>query len=95
MTRKDSVVFDKDDADTLDFVCAAANLRATIFGIANESRFTIKGRLVDSLRVCINKMDVWVDGGHTHMCLFSCSHGGQYYSSHCYHQCCYCRIGYH
>ncbi|KAK7530064.1 ubiquitin-activating enzyme E1 3 [Phyllosticta citricarpa] len=34
--------FDKDDADTLDFVAAAANLRSYIFGIENKSKFDIK-----------------------------------------------------
>ncbi|KAJ4991303.1 Ubiquitin-activating enzyme E1-like protein [Stagonosporopsis vannaccii] len=34
--------FDKDDADTLDFVVASANLRASIFGIEMRSKFDIK-----------------------------------------------------
>lgn len=34
--------FDKDDADTLDFVAAAANIRSTVFGIENKSKFDIK-----------------------------------------------------
>jgi ubiquitin-like 1-activating enzyme E1 B len=34
--------FDKDDADTLDFVVASANLRASIFGIEPRSKFDIK-----------------------------------------------------
>lgn len=34
--------FDKDDADTLDFVVASANLRASIFGIDMRSKFDIK-----------------------------------------------------
>lgn len=36
------IVFDKDDADALDFVVAAANLRAACFGIELKSRFDIK-----------------------------------------------------
>ncbi|KKA29342.1 hypothetical protein TD95_001943 [Thielaviopsis punctulata] len=36
------ITFDKDDQDTLDFVAAAANLRAHVFGIALKSRFDIK-----------------------------------------------------
>lgn len=36
------LVFDKDDVDTLDFVAASANLRATIFGIEPQSKFDIK-----------------------------------------------------
>ncbi|KAF8964605.1 E1 ubiquitin-activating protein uba2 [Entomortierella lignicola] len=34
--------FDKDDAETLDFVTATANLRAHIFGIEEKSRFQVK-----------------------------------------------------
>lgn len=34
--------FDKDDPDALDFVTAAANLRATVFGIENKSRWDVK-----------------------------------------------------
>ncbi|GAB1208383.1 hypothetical protein APSETT445_007131 [Aspergillus pseudonomiae] len=45
-TTKDDVkpilVFDKDDVDTLDFVTASANLRATIFGIEPKSKFDTK-----------------------------------------------------
>ncbi|KAL4990124.1 hypothetical protein BDW68DRAFT_155100 [Aspergillus falconensis] len=36
------LVFDKDDVDTLDFVTASANLRATIFGIEPKSKFDTK-----------------------------------------------------
>ncbi|OLL21694.1 Ubiquitin-activating enzyme E1-like [Neolecta irregularis DAH-3] len=34
--------FDKDDADTLDFVAATANIRSHIFGIEKKSKFEIK-----------------------------------------------------
>jgi ubiquitin-like 1-activating enzyme E1 B len=34
--------FDKDDEDALNFVTAAANIRAHIFGIQPESRFKVK-----------------------------------------------------
>lgn len=37
-----TITFDKDDADTLDFVAAAANLRSIIFGIEAKSKFDIK-----------------------------------------------------
>ena len=37
------LTFDKDDDDTLDFVLATANLRATAYGIANKTRFQVKG----------------------------------------------------
>lgn len=36
------LTFDKDDVDTLDFVAAAANLRAAIFHIELNSKFEIK-----------------------------------------------------
>lgn len=36
------LTFDKDDVDTLDFVTATANLRATIFHIDNKSKFDTK-----------------------------------------------------
>lgn len=35
--------FDKDDDDTLDFVVAAANLRASAFDIESQTRFQVKG----------------------------------------------------
>lgn len=35
--------FDKDDDDTLDFVVAAANLRASAFEIESQTRFQVKG----------------------------------------------------
>lgn len=38
------LTFDKDDVDTLDFVAAAANLRAAIFHIETNSKFEIKRR---------------------------------------------------
>lgn len=38
-----AVDFDKDDEDAMDFVAAATNLRAHIFGIPLNSRFKIKG----------------------------------------------------
>jgi len=37
-----SLEFDKDDEDTLDFVTAASNLRSAIFGIPEQSRWTVK-----------------------------------------------------
>ena len=37
-----SISFDKDDDDTMDFVAAAGNLRAIIFGIKPKSKFDIK-----------------------------------------------------
>jgi len=36
------LVWDKDDAPAMDFVCAAANIRAAIFNIQTNSRFQVK-----------------------------------------------------
>jgi ubiquitin-like 1-activating enzyme E1 B len=40
--ESEEISFDKDDAETLDFVAAAANLRAACFAIELKSRFDIK-----------------------------------------------------
>ncbi|CZT51274.1 probable NEDD8-activating enzyme E1 catalytic subunit [Rhynchosporium secalis] len=42
VTDEPSIIFDKDDEDTLDFVTASANLRSIVFGIETKSRFDIK-----------------------------------------------------
>ncbi|KAI0070738.1 hypothetical protein K474DRAFT_1669734 [Panus rudis PR-1116 ss-1] len=39
---EDTISFDKDDDDTLDFVTAAANLRAAAYGIPGKSRWEVK-----------------------------------------------------
>ncbi|KLO06151.1 hypothetical protein SCHPADRAFT_1002503 [Schizopora paradoxa] len=39
---EDTISFDKDDDDTLDFVTAASNLRSAAYGIAGKSRWEIK-----------------------------------------------------
>ncbi|OBZ78036.1 Ubiquitin-activating enzyme E1-like protein [Grifola frondosa] len=39
---EETISFDKDDDDTLDFVTAAANLRSAAYGIAGKSRWEIK-----------------------------------------------------
>ncbi|TFK50549.1 hypothetical protein OE88DRAFT_1713030 [Heliocybe sulcata] len=39
---EETILFDKDDDDTLDFVTAAANLRSAAYGIAGKSRWEIK-----------------------------------------------------
>ena len=38
-----NISFDKDDDDTLDFVTASANLRATIYSIPTKTRWEVKG----------------------------------------------------
>lgn len=41
-TGEDTISFDKDDDDTLDFVTAAANLRAAAYNIPGKSRWEVK-----------------------------------------------------
>lgn len=38
------IVFDKDDDDALDFVCASANLRSIVYGISSKTRWEVKGK---------------------------------------------------
>lgn len=40
--EKPIFTFDKDDVDTLDFVTATANLRATVFHLEAKSKFDTK-----------------------------------------------------
>jgi ubiquitin-like 1-activating enzyme E1 B len=40
------ITFDKDDVDTLDFVTATANLRATAFHLEAKSKFDTKRKLL-------------------------------------------------
>ncbi|KAG8910652.1 E1 ubiquitin-activating protein uba2, partial [Tulasnella sp. 408] len=40
--KETSISFDKDDPDTLDFVTATANLRATAYAIENKTRWEVK-----------------------------------------------------
>lgn len=45
--KEETISFDKDDDDTLDFVTAAANLRSAAYGITGKSRWEIKGANYD------------------------------------------------
>lgn len=40
---EDTITFDKDDDDTLDFVTASSNLRSFAYGIDGKTRWEIKG----------------------------------------------------
>ena len=40
---ENTISFDKDDDDTLDFVTAAANLRSAAYSIPGKSRWEVKG----------------------------------------------------
>ncbi|KAA1116108.1 E1 ubiquitin-activating protein uba2 [Puccinia graminis f. sp. tritici] len=44
--------WDKDDDDALDFVTAVSNLRAIIFGIPQKTRFDVKGFALSSFPGC-------------------------------------------
>lgn len=48
-TGEETISFDKDDDDTLDFVTAASNLRSTAYGIGGKTRWEVKGSI--SLKV--------------------------------------------
>ncbi len=41
--KEETISFDKDDDDTLDFVTAAANLRSAAYGILGKCRWEVKG----------------------------------------------------
>jgi hypothetical protein len=42
---EDTISFDKDDDDTLDFVTASSNLRSMAYGIEEKTRWEVKGQL--------------------------------------------------
>jgi len=42
---EETISFDKDDDDTLDFVTAASNLRSYAYGIEGKTRWDVKGTL--------------------------------------------------
>lgn len=45
---EETIAFDKDDDDTLDFVTAASNLRSYAYSIEGKSRWEIKGQWLQS-----------------------------------------------
>lgn len=45
---EETISFDKDDDDTLDFVTAASNLRSAAYGIPRKTRWEIKGFVLRS-----------------------------------------------
>ena len=51
--REDTITFDKDDDDTLDFVTAAANLRSAAYGIERKTRWEVKG--VDDMCIFLHR----------------------------------------
>lgn len=78
----EELVWDKDDDLCLDFVTAAANLRAYIFGISLKNRFDVKCEfscLVQSIYT--QQLNPF---------LLLPSNGWKYNSCYCHHQCSYC-----
>ena len=46
--KEETIGFDKDDDDTLDFVAAASNLRSFAYGIERKTRWEVKGECIIS-----------------------------------------------
>ena len=66
---EETVSFDKDDDDTLDFVTAAANLRSAAYGISGKSRWEVKGaRLAASQSCQVHKYLVSRNGREHNTC---------------------------
>ena len=55
---EDTITFDKDDDDTLDFVTASSNLRSFAYGIDGKTRWEVKGLHV-SLRFLLMPSTYW------------------------------------
>lgn len=71
---KPILVFDKDDVDTLDFVTASANLRATIFSIDPKSKFDTKRKSPNATSIGTARLTCDRDGW-------------QHYPGDCYVEC--------
>lgn len=70
---EETISFDKDGDDTLDFVTAASNLRSSVYGIENKTRWEIKGSRF--LILCHYSFTQ-----HKHR------YGRKHHSCNCYHQ---------
>jgi Ubiquitin-activating enzyme active site len=55
---EDTITFDKDDDDALDFVTASSNLRSFAYGIDGKTRWEIKG-LKNSLKFSLSPLTYW------------------------------------
>ena len=55
---EETIAFDKDDDDTLDFVCAAANMRSVIYGIPSKTRWEVKGAICVSSIIDVASLPV-------------------------------------
>ena len=64
---EETIVFDKDDDDTLDFVTAAANLRSAAYGIPGKSRWEVKGASESrTIRPRLTAQTDWTDRAAPH-----------------------------
>jgi len=54
---EDTITFDKDDDDTLDFVTASSNLRSVAYGIDGKTRWEVKG--LDICRFLLTSSTNW------------------------------------
>lgn len=62
LRNEDTISFDKDDDDTLDFVTAAANLRAAAYNILGKSRWEVKGsssHIMSPARLTLYRRNGW------------------------------------
>ncbi|THH14856.1 hypothetical protein EW146_g5545 [Bondarzewia mesenterica] len=62
---EETISFDKDDNETLDFVTAAANLRSAAYGIGGKSRWEVKGAVlpdaINNLLASTNRLSCFVE----------------------------------
>ena len=49
----ETITFDKDDEDTMDFVVSAANLRSLVYGIKPQSRFQAKCKRLNTFKIIV------------------------------------------
>ncbi len=79
---EDTISFDKDDDDTLDFVTAAANLRSAAYGIPKKSRWEVKGaRQAASQSRKVHRHPVSRNGREHHTC--NCNNQRNYFGFDC------------
>jgi hypothetical protein len=79
---EETLSFDKDDDDALDFVTAAANLRSAAYGILKKSRWEVKGaRSVASQSWQVHKHIVSRNGREHNTC--NCNNQCNYFGFDC------------
>jgi ubiquitin-like 1-activating enzyme E1 B len=79
---EETILFDKDDDDTLDFVTAAANLRSGAYGIPGKSRWEVKGaRAARPLSWQVHRHIMSRNGREHHTC--NCNNQCNYFGFDC------------